>query len=191
MARKRRRNLIASWFPWQALIRYLARSHGFLDPIAILGALKRFAKPSEVTEPMELLRAGALFHARGLINRKVIQGNLDWVWPYWVRRQFDPTDTAFLPRAFSITHVNLTNRNWTAVGIPGCNALPIVDPRGLLTPFWDAWSLDAMILAEQGGSLLPSRSDCSRQSLLIEPGDRFPPRPDEWLTAFLADTADD
>ncbi len=170
MAQKRGRSLIASWFPWKALIRYLARSHGFLDPIAILGALKRFAKPSEVTEPMELLRAGALFHARGLINRKVIQGNLDWIWPYWVRRQFDPADTAFLPRAFSITHVNLTNRNWTAVGIPGCTALPIVDPRGLLTPFWDAWSLDAMVLAEQGESLLPSRSDRSRQSLLIEPG---------------------
>ena len=28
----------------------------------------------------------------------------------------DPDDPAFLPRAFSITQINLTHRNWTALG---------------------------------------------------------------------------
>jgi len=155
------------WLPWKFVIRRIARSQGFLDPIALQSRLQRFAQPSEVAEPIELLRAGALFHARGLINSRVIQHNLDWVWPYWVERQFDPKDCAFLPRAFSITHVNLTHRNWTAVGLPDYPDLPIVDPRGLLTPVIDGWSLDFWIVADDGEVLLPSRVKSSTQDLDI------------------------
>ncbi len=122
------------WLPWRFVIRRIARAQGFLDPIALLARLHSFAQPSEVGEPIELLRAGVVFHARGLINSRVIQHNLDWVWPYWIERQFDPRDPSFVPRAFSITHINLTHRNWTAIGHPDCEELPIVDPRGLLTP---------------------------------------------------------
>ena len=153
------------WLPWRFLIRRVARAHGFLDPMAVLARLHRFAQPSEVAEPVELLRAGVVFHARGLINSRVIQHNLDWVWPYWIERQFDPKDDAFVPRAFSITHVNLTHRNWTAVGLPDVPELPIIDPRGLLTPFFDSWSLDCWILAKDGQSLLPSRALISSQQL--------------------------
>ncbi len=153
------------WFPWKFVISRIARSRGFLDPIALLSRLNRFAQPSEVAEPIELLRAGALFHARGLINSRVIQHNLDWVWPYWVERQFDPRDISFVPRAFSITHVNLTHRNWTAIGLPDGEELPIVDPRGLVTPFIDGWSLDFWIMAEDGQVLLPSREKLAEQYL--------------------------
>ncbi|MBL4576755.1 MAG: hypothetical protein JKY51_11805, partial [Opitutaceae bacterium] len=152
------------WLPWRFIIRRVARAHGFLDPIAILARLRSFAQPSEVGEPTELLRAGVVFHARGLINSKVVQHNLDWVWPYWIERQFDPLDVSFIPRAFSMTHINLTHRNWTAIGYPGCPELPIVDPRGLLTPLLDGWSLDSWLLADDGRCLLPSRaSDCQQQ----------------------------
>jgi hypothetical protein len=147
-----------NWFPWRFLLSRLARSRGFIDPIALLSRLHRFAQPSEVTEPIELLRAGVIFHARGLINARTIQHNLDWVWPFWVERQFNPRDVAFVPRAFSLTHVNLTHRNWTAVGLPDCDRLPLVDPRGLLTPLFDGWSLDAWVLPEHGIRLLPSRA---------------------------------
>jgi hypothetical protein len=153
------------WLPWRFVIRRAARAHGLLDPITLLAHLRRFSQPSEVAEPIELLRAGVVFHARGLINSRVIQHNLDWVWPYWIERQFDPRDDAFVPRAFSISHVNLTNRNWTAIGLPDLTELPIVDPRGLLTPFYDEWSLDSWILTEDGRSLLPSREDSCRQRL--------------------------
>jgi hypothetical protein len=153
------------WLPWKLILRYVARAHGFLDPIALLARLHRFAQPSEVAEPVELLRAGVVLHARGLINSRVIQHNLDWVWPYWVERQFDPKDEAFVPRAFSITHINLTHRNWTAIGLPDCPELPIVDPRGLVTPLFDKWSIDSWILTEDGRSLLPSRSKFSDQQL--------------------------
>ena len=78
------------WLPWRFVIRRIARAQGFLDPIALLARLHSFAQPSEVGEPIELLRAGVVFHARGLINSRVIQHNLDWVWPYWIERQFDP-----------------------------------------------------------------------------------------------------
>lgn len=152
------------WLPWRYVLRYAAQKHGFIDPVALLARMHNFAQPSEVGEPIELLRAGVVFHARGLINSRVIQHNLDWVWPYWVERQFDPCDPSFIPRAFSITHINLTHRNWTAIGYPDCPELPIVDPRGLLTPFLDSWSLDGWIMPEQGECLLPSRAlQCQQQ----------------------------
>ncbi len=158
------------WLPWRYLLRRLARTHGFLDPMAVLAGVQRFAQPSEVNQPVELLRAGALFHARGLINSRVIQHNLDWVWPYWIERQFNPADDAFVPRAFSITHVNLTHRNWTAVGWPACPNLPIVDPRGLLTPIYDGWSLDGWVILGNGERLVPSRASNSVQRLELEQG---------------------
>jgi hypothetical protein len=127
--------MLLRWMPWKMLVRYAARKYGCLDPINLLSQLQRFIQPSEVNEPVELLRAGALMHARGLINKRVIQHNLDWVWPYWIERQFDPMDVLFIPRAFSITHINLSHRNWTAVGLPDFPDLPIVDPCGLVTPF--------------------------------------------------------
>ena len=155
------------WLPWRYVVRYVAHKHGFIDPVALLAKLHNFAQPSEVGEPIELLRAGVVFHARGLINSRVIQHNLDWVWPYWIERQFDPNDKSFIPRAFSITHINLTHRNWTAIGYPDCPELPIVDPRGLLTPFLDSWSLDGWIMPEQGDCLLPSRADDSQQQMTV------------------------
>lgn len=138
-----------------------------------MARLRSFAQPSEVGEPIELLRAGIVFHARGLINSKVIQNNLDWVWPYWVERQFDPRDDAFIPRSFSVSHINLTHRNWTAIGLPDCDALPIVDPRGLLTPLYDGWSLDGWIIDDQGRVLLPSSAADSRQQQELDPGPRI------------------
>lgn len=153
------------WLPWRYVIRRTARAHGFLDPLDVLTKLYRFAEPSEVAAPVELLRAGAVFHARGLINTRAIQHNLDWVWPYWVERQFDPQDESFIPRAFSTTHVNLTHRNWTAVGLPGLDLYPIVDPRGLLTPYWDGWSIDGWMVDDNGAQLTPSKLKSVEQRL--------------------------
>lgn len=153
--------------PWQRVVRRAARAYGILDPATFLARVRRFAQPSEVQEPMELLRAGIIFHARGLVNTKAIQHNLDWVWPYWVERQFNPTDTSFIPRAFSFSHINLTHRNWTAVGLPELPIYPLVDPRGLVTPLHDGWSLDFWLLSDSGTLLLPSKEKNARQQLLL------------------------
>ena len=141
--------MILKWIPWRFFAARTARAYGFLDPIRFLAKLRKFSQPSEVSEPIELLRAGFLFHARGLINTKAIQNNLDWVWPYWVERQFNPSDASFIPRAFSFSHINLTHRNWTAVGLPDVPFYPIVDPRGLVTPHFDGWSLDFWLLGRK------------------------------------------
>ena len=155
---------------WSFFLRHLARSQGFLDPITVFSNLQRFSKPSEVWVPTELLRSGAVMHARGLINSQAIQHNLDWVWPYWVTRQFDPIDASFIPRAFNVTHINLTHRNWTAVGVPDLAEFPIVDPRGLVTPHFDGWSIDAWVLKENKAHLIPSRLAKAHQKLLMENG---------------------
>jgi len=150
--------MMLSLLPWKFLVRRAARRYGVLDPATWLARMRRFAQPSEVQEPIELLRAGIIFHARGLVNSKAIQHNLDWVWPFWVERQFNPEDPSFVPRAFSFSHVNLTHRNWTAVGVPDLAAFPIVDPRGLVTPLHDGWSLDFWVVAGNR-RLLPSKLD--------------------------------
>ena len=155
------------WLPWKYIASRLARSHGFTDPIALLSHFRRFSEPSEVAEPIELLRAGVVLHARGLINSRVIQHNLDWIWPYWVNQQFDPRSSAFIPRAFSLTHINLSARNWTSIGIPGFDMYPIVAPRGLVMPFWDGWSIDAWIVIENGELLAPSRQEENSEQKLV------------------------
>ena len=145
------------FLPWKFIVQRAARAYGFADPALWLARIRNFAQPSEVQEPIELVRAGVLFHARGIVNAKAIQHNLDWVWPYWVERQFDPDDISFIPRAFSFSHINLTHRNWTAVGLPELPIYPIVDPRGLVTPLHDGWSIDFWLLDADGKALVPSR----------------------------------
>src|ERR1051325_259244 len=154
--------------PVRFLITRVARAYGFLDPVALLASLRGFAQPSEVAEPIELLRAGMLFHASGLVNTKAIQNNLDWIWPYWVERQFNPADESFIPRAFSFSHINLTHRNWTAVGMPDVPFYPIVDPRGLVTPLFDGWSLDFWLVPEQGAAQVPSKLREFNQQLAFD-----------------------
>ncbi len=158
------------WFPWRFLVRYAARSQGFLDPIKVLSQLQNFAQPSEVAAPTELLRSGVILHARGLINSLAIQHNLDWIWPYWVECQYDPLNNAFIPRSFSLTQINLTHRNWTALGVPDGAEFPLVDPRGLVTPYYDSWSIDVWIIPNEGEPLIPSRLAGVSQKLVMAGG---------------------
>ncbi|HEX2853899.1 MAG TPA: hypothetical protein VHO24_11725 [Opitutaceae bacterium] len=158
---------LRSWLT-RFIITRAARAYGFMDPINLMTKMRGFAQPSEVAEPIELLRAGVIFHARGLVNTKAIQNNLDWIWPYWVERQFNPADESFIPRAFSFSHINLTHRDWTAVGLPNVPFYPIVDPRGLVTPLFDGWSLDFWLLPEAGEPLFPSKLAAFEQTLALE-----------------------
>jgi hypothetical protein len=145
------------WIIWKIILSFAARYHGFPDPVKLVEKLNRFAQPSEVIAPLELLRAGAHFQARGLVNSQVIQHNLDWIWPFWVERQFDPLDISFVPRAFSLTHINLTHRNWTATGLPGTDNIVLIDPHGLVTPFYNSWSVDSWLFSDDTPSIIPSR----------------------------------
>ncbi|MDP0500645.1 MAG: hypothetical protein Q7P63_11155 [Verrucomicrobiota bacterium JB022] len=160
--------MLWKWLPWNYLIRRAARSYGFADPATTLARVRNFAQPSEFEMPLEIVRHAVLFHSRGLINTRAIQHNLDWIWPYWIERQFNPRDPSFLPRAFHFSHINLTHRNWTAVGLPDLGLYSLVDPRGLVTPMHDGWSIDAWILGADGQRLIPSRRDQAKQQLAVQ-----------------------
>ncbi len=159
--------MIYKWLPWKYIISRLARSQGFLDPLNVWASFERFAQPAEVAGPVELIRDSAVFHARGLINSRAIPHNLDWIWPHWVHHQFDPDNRSFIPRAFSLTYINLTQRNWTAVGLPDCQRTPVIDQAGLIMPFWNGWSLDCWLLDNEGRLLAPSRDDLGVQQRLF------------------------
>jgi hypothetical protein len=87
-----------------------------------------------------------------------------WLWPYWVERQLDPESPSYVPRAPGPFPVNVTHRNWTAIGNLNSPWKAIVDPRGLVTPWPGGWSLDWWIGAEDRWHL-PSREPAVRQSL--------------------------
>lgn len=107
--------------------------------------------------PAELIPLGARLVARGWLNEKFFPTHLDWVLPYWAERQFDPADPAFIPPAgFNLYTINQTHRDWTMIGNLDRAREAIVDPRGLVTPWFDGWSLDVWV--EVGGRLYaPSR----------------------------------
>jgi hypothetical protein len=91
---------------------------------------------------------------RRALGRLRITG-ADWVWPYWLERQGG--------RLPDLT--NQTSRNWTMVGSVGSPREAIVDPRGLVTPWFDGWSLDWWIGADDRWHF-PSREAGVRQRLV-------------------------
>jgi hypothetical protein len=138
----------------------------FHVPDAAVEMLRSAASISAVEKkslPTELLSLNAVQFSRGLLNFSFFQSNLRWIFPYWAVRQYDPEDPSFIPRAHLGFSMNLTHRNWTAVGTPDCSTEPIVDPRGLVTPFRDSWSIDTWIEVD-GTIYFPSQGP-ARQCL--------------------------
>jgi hypothetical protein len=136
-------------------------------------AIRMFRAVGEVsgldrsTLPTELVPLNSVQLARGLLNYTVFQGSPSWLYPYWARRQYDPSDPAFVPRSHLGLSVNVTHRNWTGVGNPACPVEPVVDERGLTTPFRDGWSIDVW-LAEADRTMFPSALDDVRQMLVAD-----------------------
>ncbi|MBI5032896.1 MAG: hypothetical protein HZB51_20435 [Chloroflexi bacterium] len=108
--------------------------------------------------PAELIAIGARLAMRGWMNNKFFPTNRDWVLPYWAERQFDPSQPAFMPRGLNLYTINYTHRDWTMIGTLGAQRKreAIVDPRGLVTPWFDGWSLDVW-LGIDGKLFAPSR----------------------------------
>ena len=124
-----------------------------------------WARTSRSSCPSELMPVGARTVFRALRTRAAAQIGPDWVWPYWLERQLDPTSPAFVPRGHLPFLTNVTHRNWTAVGNLDSPWEAIVDPRGLVTPWFDGWSLDWWIGADDRWHL-PSREVGVRQRLV-------------------------
>ena len=89
----------------------------------------------------------------------------DRVRPHWLERQLDPRSPAFVASSDLALLANVTLRNWTTIGTLDAASTAIVDPRGLLTPRVDGWSLDWWIGAEDRWHF-PSREAAVRQQLV-------------------------
>src|SRR3954451_17810369 len=103
--------------------------------------------------PRDLLPLAARLAAQGYLNEQFCATHPDWLMPSWMRAQDDPAALGFRPRAHSLLNINLTERNWTAIGLPGYIHEALVDPRGLITPVPGGPSLDCWMQAD-GGPLL-------------------------------------
>ncbi|MFZ9886999.1 MAG: hypothetical protein ACO3JL_05795 [Myxococcota bacterium] len=138
------------------LLRWLAQRWGLGHANPYIEALTGLARDASVPFPRELIPMLATQNARALLAAQVFQSGPEWVWPYWVNRQLDPRDAAYLPRAMSPVWHNLTHRNWTAIGVPDGQAEGVVDPRGLLMPQRGGWSVDIALLVD-GVLVAPAR----------------------------------
>jgi hypothetical protein len=135
------------------------------DIVRYLSTFQRLGETVEVQVPGELLPIGARTVFRAIRTRAAAQIGVDWIWPHWLERQLDPRSPAFIPRGHLPVLTNVTQRNWTAVGNIGSALEGIVDPRGLVTPWFDGWSLDWWIGADDRWHL-PSREPSTRQRLV-------------------------
>ncbi|MGH9209369.1 MAG: hypothetical protein ACRD2C_01660 [Acidimicrobiales bacterium] len=152
--------------PKAALLRFAASRLRITDDIVRhLSTFQRLGEQFEVELPNELLPVGARTVFRALRTRAAAQIGSDWVWPYWLERQLDPASSAFVPRGHLPFLTNMTHRNWTAVGNLDSAWEAIVDPRGLVTPWFDGWSLDWWIGAEDRWHV-PAREVAVRQRLV-------------------------
>lgn len=140
-----------------AVLRWFAQRWGLGRADPYITALSGLARTPEVAFPKELVPMIATQSARALLAAQVFQAGPHWVWPYWVERQLDPRDPAYLPRAMCPLWHNLTHRNWTAIGVPDGLHEGVVDPRGLLMAQRGAWSLDTAVLLPGGEEHAPSK----------------------------------
>ncbi|MBV8560051.1 MAG: hypothetical protein JO050_04720 [Acidimicrobiia bacterium] len=135
------------------------------DIVRHLSTFQRLGENVEVQLPTEVMPVGARTVFRAVRTRAAAQLGPDWVWPFWLERQLDPRSAAFVPRGHLPTLANLTNRNWTMVGNVGSPWEAIVDGRGLVTPWFDGWSLDWWVGADDRWHF-PSREVSVRQRLI-------------------------
>ena len=143
----------------QSTLKFLAaRFHIPGDALDDFFASGRLSRRAETTLPFpaELIPIGARLVARGWMNNNFFPANRDWILPFWAERQFDPRDPAFIPHGFDLYTINYTHRDWTMVGNLARDREAIVDPRGLVTPWFDGWSLDVW-LETDGALFVPSR----------------------------------
>jgi hypothetical protein len=152
---------------WRAFLlrRLLARFRIGDDVVRHLSTFQRLGERLESRPPHEMIPVGLRTVLRAVRTRGAAQIRPDWVWPYWLERQLDPKSEAFIPKGHLPFVTNLTHRNWTAVGPLDSEWEAIVDPRGLVTPWFDGWSLDWWV-RDGSGWRLPSRDPSLTQRLV-------------------------
>jgi len=147
------------------LVSKAARLFGFGVISEYIYAFLSIGYPSGEALPKVLMDFNLLNVIRGLFTRFVVSTNLDWIWPFWIERQFYPKYKDFSARGFNPASINTSHRNWTGIGCLDSEYESIIDPRGLLTPYNNSWSLDCWIQLD-GHTYAPAKLDNVKQSLL-------------------------
>lgn len=114
--------------------------------------------------PKELVPLNTKQLSRGMLNYTFFQHYPDWKRPFWAVKQYDPNYIGFIPRSHLGVSVNVTHRNWTAIGNMNCDVEPIVNPCGTVVPFVDGWSLECWV-RYQGNLIFPSNCKNVKQNL--------------------------
>lgn len=135
------------------------------EAVKMFGAANDLSGLNKDNLPVELLPLNTIQFSRGLMNFTFFQTNLSWILPYWAEMQFNYNSFSFIPRSHLGMSMNVTQRNWTAVGNPDCITEPIVDPRGLITPYRNSWSIDVWYKTHDG-IIFPSKLPYVRQKLV-------------------------
>ena len=79
---------------------------------------------------------------QGKKNAKYIHHNPSAIWPYWIYRQCNWKNNAYIPSGNLSGLTNVTYRNWTSISYPGLNTSAIIDPSGMITPNINGWSIN-------------------------------------------------
>jgi len=48
--------MLLKWMPWKYFLKSTAKTYDIIDPLTLLARLRGFSQPSEIQEPIELLR---------------------------------------------------------------------------------------------------------------------------------------
>ena len=147
-----------------SLLRQALKFYNIQESLPLFDAITKMSISETEGIPKDLISLGLKMHLRGLLNTLAIQSNRDWIWPFWVERQFNPRYKGFVPRSHSLSHMNVTQRNWTILGALGNSHRCVIDPRGLVTPWQDGWSLDCWIGTKRG-LYAPARLDEVQQRI--------------------------
>src|SRR3972149_10859139 len=107
----------------QWVIKRLAPLYGFKVALDKFNASFNLGEPTKIKLPKEVVTGGLNFAASGLLNMYAIQCNLDWIMPFWVKRQYDPASGSYVPG--TVLSTNLTHRNWTAIGTTTSDREPV------------------------------------------------------------------
>lgn len=133
--------------------------------LSFIRSLQHLGRPSQIFFPPELIDQGLGLILSGLNNTLAIQSNLDWVWPFWVERQQNPSAGEFIPTGVNTITINLSHRNWTAIGIRNSSRESMIDPVGMLTMHPFGWSVFPYVRYRGQSWYPPQLSKQTRQFL--------------------------
>lgn len=150
------------------LLNHLARLFGLHPDVGgLISGAVRLANPHQAALPSENLPMASRVLANGLWNYAFFQFYPHFSAPFWVQRQYDLFDPAYLPRGGMMVSVNVTNRNWMGVRAPGGAAFAIVDTAGSLSPVAGYYSLEFGLRIGEELFLAPRKGDFEVEQRLV------------------------